>query len=63
MRTGLLILSLCLIVFVGACRQAKIAGLGVRTSNFATLSFASMAKKPDFETQIKPISPHPHGQH
>jgi hypothetical protein len=42
---------LFLVVFVGSsCRQAK-----TTTPVFASLSFTSTARKPDFESQIKPI--------
>ena len=51
----MLMLALFLILGVVAChhpRQTSSSG-GVR--NFATLSFASTAKKPDFAAEIRPI--------
>ena|ERR1700720_3228021 len=55
MRAGPLILLLCAVIPGGACRPVKTANPSVATPDFATLSFASTAKKPDFETRIRPI--------
>ena len=55
MRASLLMLALFLILSVGACHHAKLGSSSVGARNFATLSFASTAKKPDFATEIKPI--------
>jgi hypothetical protein len=51
----MLTLALFLILGVVACHHRGRAGSTTAAHNFATLSFASTAKKPDFDTQIKPI--------
>lgn len=55
MRAGFIILLLFVAVFVGACRTARTASTSAGAQTFASLSVASSPKKPDFETQIKPI--------
>ena len=55
MRASILMLALLLIVGIVACHHPGRAGSTIAAHNFATLSFASIAKKPDFDTQIKPI--------
>ncbi len=55
MRAIPLVLAMFLAVYVGACRHAKTGGPSATVPSFATLSFAPIGKKPDFETQIKPI--------
>jgi len=55
MRASMLTLALFLILGVVACHHRRGAGSTIAAPNFATLSFASTAKKPDFDTQIKPI--------
>ncbi len=48
-------LILFLTLAAGACHHRRSASLSAGAQNFATLSFASTARKPDFETEIKPI--------
>ena len=55
MRASMLTLTLFLILGVMACHHRRRADSTIAAHNFATLSFASTAKKPDFDTQIKPI--------
>jgi hypothetical protein len=55
MRAGFIILLLFVAVFVGACREGRTASTSAGAQTFASLSVASPPKKPDFETQIKPI--------
>lgn len=57
MRTTVLVLiaGLFLALGVGAYRHANTGSSSVAAQNFATLAFAPTAKKPDFDTQIKPI--------
>ncbi|SRR6266481_8538480 len=55
MRALPLLLSLFLAVYAGACKHASVAGPSATSPGLTTLSFASTGKKPDFETQIKPI--------
>jgi cytochrome c5 len=55
MRVGGLVLALVLSLYVGACRHAQIASFSGSARNFATASLAAAAKKPDFETEIRPI--------
>ena len=55
MRAIPLLLAMFLAVYVGACRHANTAGPSVGAPGLATLAFAPIGKKPDFETQIKPI--------
>jgi hypothetical protein len=55
MRASMLTLALSLILGVMACHHQRRAGSTIDTHNFAALSFASTAKKPDFDSQIKPI--------
>jgi hypothetical protein len=55
MRAGMLMLALVLTFCAGACRRVQTESSRAGTSNFATLSFVPAAKKPDFDTQIKPI--------
>lgn len=55
MRASMLMLALFLILGVVACYHLRRTSSSAATHSFATLSFASTAAKPDFETQIKPI--------
>ena len=55
MRMGGLGLMLILALYVGACHHAQIASFGGSARNVATSSLLSATKKPDFETEIKPI--------
>ena len=55
MRASILMLALFLILGVVACHRAMRASSSAVINNFATLSSASTAAKPDFDTQIKPI--------
>ena len=55
MRMGPLWLVLLLAPFGAACRQAKIGSLSSGAQTFATSSFGVSPKKPDFESEIKPI--------
>ena len=55
MRASMLMLAMFLILGVVAFHQARRPSSIAATQNLATLSFASTAAKPDFETQIKPI--------
>ena len=55
MRASLLMLALFLILGVGACHHPRPGTSSAGVRNFATLSFAPTAKKPDFTTEIKPI--------
>ena len=55
MRIGTLLLALLLVVYVGACHRAKMNGLSITGQNFSTSFSALTAKKPDFESEIKPI--------
>ncbi len=48
-------LALFLALGFAACHHAKLGSSSAAAQDFATLSFASTAKKPDFETEIKPI--------
>jgi hypothetical protein len=47
--------ALLLVVWVGACHRAKIDGLRTTGQTFSGSSLASAARKPDFESEIKPI--------
>src|SRR3979409_442459 len=55
MRMGPLWLVLLLAPCGAACRQARIGSLSRRAQTFATSSFGVSPKKPDFESEIKPI--------
>lgn len=55
MRVGGLVLALILSVYVGACRHARIGSLSGSARNLATSSLVAAARKPDFETEIRPI--------
>src|SRR6202795_1454134 len=55
MRAIPLVLAMFLAVHVGACRHANTAGASATAPGLATLAFFPSGKKPDFETQIKPI--------
>ena len=55
MRIGMLLLALLLVVYVGACHRAKMNSLSITAQNFSSSSSAPTAKKPDFESEIKPI--------
>src|ERR1700686_3901737 len=55
MRAGILVLALFLVFGVEACQQVNPQTSSIRTQSLATSSIASPAKKPEFETEIKPI--------
>jgi hypothetical protein len=55
MRAIPLLLAMFLAVYAGACRHANTAGSSATAPGLATLSFAPSGKKPNFETQIKPM--------
>jgi hypothetical protein len=55
MRIGALVLALLLVFHVGACHRAKMNSLSITGQNFSSSSSAPAAKKPDFESEIKPI--------
>ena len=55
MRAIPLLLAMFLAVYAGACGHGNPAGSSATAPGLATLSFARSGKKPDFETQIKPI--------
>ena len=55
MRAIMLMLALFLILGVVGYHYARRTSSSAATQNFATVSFASTATKPDFATQIKPI--------
>lgn len=55
MRTSMLMLALFLILGVVGYHHTRRTSSSAVTQKLATLSFASTAAKPDFETQIKPI--------
>jgi hypothetical protein len=55
MRPGVPILMLFLFAFAGGCRHAVTTSSTVRPGGSATTFFASTAKKPDFDSEIKPI--------
>jgi hypothetical protein len=48
-------LTLFLAFGFAACHRASLRSSGAATQEFASSSIASTAKKPDFETEIKPI--------
>ena len=48
-------LALVPALYVGACRHAQIGSLSAGAQKSAASSFASTTKKPDFDTEIKPI--------
>lgn len=48
-------LALFLVLGFAACHHTKLGSSSTGAQNFATLSLASTPKKPDFETEIKPI--------
>ena len=54
MRSRILLLSLFLAVGSQACRQTTV-GSPSGAAKFTTYSFGASPKKPDFETQVKPI--------
>jgi hypothetical protein len=51
----MLMLALFLAAGFVACHRASLGSSGAVTERFASSSIASTAKKPDFDTQIKPI--------
>lgn len=51
----MIMVTLVLALGVGVYRHGKIGTASAGAQNFATSSFAPTAKKPDFDTQIKPI--------
>jgi hypothetical protein len=55
MRMGWLMLALIVSLFASGCRQMNVATMSGGTRTFATSSVATIANKPDFETEIKPI--------
>lgn len=55
MRAGILMLTVFVTFGGSACRHTNGRSAGAGAQNLATLSFADTAKKPDFDTQIKPI--------
>ena len=55
MRMSALLPALLLVVCVGACHRAKIDSLRTTGQTFSSSSLASAARKPDFESEIKPI--------
>lgn len=48
-------LALFLAAGFAACHRTSLGSSGAVTERFASSSIASTAKKPDFDTQIKPI--------
>ena len=55
MRIGTVLLALLLVLYVGACHRAKMNSLSITAQHFSSSSSAPTAKKPDFETEIRPI--------
>src|SRR5258706_3990745 len=55
MRAGLLIVAVSVPLTVGACRHAQAVDSRPGSPAFATMSVLSRPRKPDFETEIKPI--------
>jgi cytochrome c5 len=56
MRVSLLMLALFLALSFAACHhRTKLGSSSAGAQDFATLSFASTTRKPDSETEIKPI--------
>ena len=55
MRVSMLMLTLFLILGVVGYHYARRTSSSAAAQNFATVSFAAPAAKPDFESQIKPI--------
>ena len=55
MRSGILILALIVAFGWLAFRHSNSVWPGTGAQNFTAFSFASTPKKPDFETQVKPI--------
>jgi hypothetical protein len=55
MRAGGFMLGLVLLACVGGCQHAGTASSKAGAYGPATLFLASSAKKPDFESEIKPI--------
>jgi hypothetical protein len=49
------LLLMSLAVYAAACKPANVTGPGATSPGIATLSFTRIERKPDFETQIKPI--------
>jgi len=54
MRKGTLLLAFLLVPYLGTCRRAKTNSVSSAQSLSASSS-VSKVKKPDFETEIKPI--------
>ena len=55
MRAGILILAALPTLGFAACHHPRRASSSAVASNFAILSLASAAEKPDFDSEIKPI--------
>ena len=55
MRKGTLLLAFLLVPYLGTCRRAKMNSVSSDAQSFSASSSVSKVKKPDFETEIKPI--------
>jgi hypothetical protein len=55
MRAGFLMLTLVLAFGSTACNRGRLESLTAGRQEFASFSKVSTAKKPDFESEIKPI--------
>ncbi len=55
MRKGTLLLAFLLVPYLGTCRRAKTNSVSSDAESFSASSSVSKVKKPDFETEIKPI--------
>jgi hypothetical protein len=55
MRAGFLMLTLVLAFGLTACSRSQLGSLTAGRQEFASFSNVSNAKKPDFESEIKPI--------
>ena len=55
MRKGTILLAFLLVPYLGTCRRAKMNSVSSDAQSFSASSSVSKVKKPDFETEIKPI--------
>ena len=55
MRAGFLMLTLVLAFGLTACNRGRLGSLTAGQQEFASFSNVSPAKKPEFESEIKPI--------
>ena len=55
MRKGTLLLAFLLVPYLGTCSRAKMNSVSSGAQSFSPSSSVPKVKKPDFETEIKPI--------